>query len=283
MATNTGEVLHSNDSKSLWNYTLSPGWTEREVQVFRIALMKFGLGRWTDIVKSRCLPGKTVAQLNNQMQRMIGQQSTSEFTGLHIDPCKVFAENKDKEGRRKNNVLINMEDNPTKEEVARKRKANKELYGLSKEEIHELVIPVLRQEETSSVVIKSTLKHKASSRQAKYDRLRALQQQLQKLNSALRRVQHPEEASNDDMEVDTPEEETVAKKTKTKTAKKNKAPAKKRVKEKTQEELDMELAKRLQREEGGMEVEFSDDDEDFVEPQRKSKRGRTLKKRRARD
>jgi len=71
--------------------------------------MKYGLGKWTDIVNSRCLPGKTVAQLNNQMQRMIGQQSTSEFTGLHIDPSKVFEENQLKEGKRKNGSLINME------------------------------------------------------------------------------------------------------------------------------------------------------------------------------
>lgn len=41
-----GDVLHSNDSKSLWNYTLSPGWTEKEVEVFRIALMKFGIGKF---------------------------------------------------------------------------------------------------------------------------------------------------------------------------------------------------------------------------------------------
>ena len=83
-------VVHCNDSKSLWNFTLSPGWTMQEVEVFRAALMKFGLGRWSQIVNSRVLPGKTVAQMNNQMQRMIGQQSTREFTGLHIDPSKIF-------------------------------------------------------------------------------------------------------------------------------------------------------------------------------------------------
>jgi hypothetical protein len=50
-----------------------------EVQVFRLCLMKFGLGRWAAIVESGALPGKTVGQMNNQMQRMIGQQSTNEF------------------------------------------------------------------------------------------------------------------------------------------------------------------------------------------------------------
>ncbi len=109
VAPRLGEVLHSNDSKSLWNYTLSPGWTASEVEVFRVALMKFGFGRWSSIVASRCLQGKTVAQLNNQAQRMIGQQSTSEFTGLHFDPSAVFAVNSAKEGHRKNNCLINTE------------------------------------------------------------------------------------------------------------------------------------------------------------------------------
>ena len=39
------------ESKSLWNYSLSPGWTKEEVHVLKIALMKFGVGRWTSIEK----------------------------------------------------------------------------------------------------------------------------------------------------------------------------------------------------------------------------------------
>jgi hypothetical protein len=63
------------DSASLWNCTLSPGWTREEVDVFVLALMKFGIGNWSDIIDSGCLPGKTVSQLNSQTQRMLGQQS----------------------------------------------------------------------------------------------------------------------------------------------------------------------------------------------------------------
>jgi hypothetical protein len=37
------------DSSSLHNYTLSPGWTRDEVNVLKIALMKFGIGKWTKI------------------------------------------------------------------------------------------------------------------------------------------------------------------------------------------------------------------------------------------
>lgn len=37
------------DSSSLHNYTLSPGWKRDEVRVLKIALMKFGIGKWTKI------------------------------------------------------------------------------------------------------------------------------------------------------------------------------------------------------------------------------------------
>jgi len=37
------------DSKSLHNYTLSPGWTSNEVGILKMALMKFGIGRWKKI------------------------------------------------------------------------------------------------------------------------------------------------------------------------------------------------------------------------------------------
>jgi len=39
------------DSKSLHNYTLSPGWTREEVDILKIALMKFGIGKWKKIQK----------------------------------------------------------------------------------------------------------------------------------------------------------------------------------------------------------------------------------------
>lgn len=136
-------ALYSNESKSLWNYTLSPGWTPKEVEVFRLALMKFGLGRWTAIAQANLLPGKTVGQMNNQMQRMIGQQSTNEFQGLHIDPKKVFAANDSKQGLRKNGCLINTGKNPTREGVRLKREENQKRWGLSQKEIDEIVIPVL--------------------------------------------------------------------------------------------------------------------------------------------
>ena len=86
------------DSKSLHNYTLSPGWTKAEVEILQIALMKFGIGKWKKIQKTNILPSKTISQMNLQTQRLLGQQSLAEFMGLHVDTRKVFADNQLKQG-----------------------------------------------------------------------------------------------------------------------------------------------------------------------------------------
>ena len=43
--------------------------------ILKLALMKFGVGKWKEIVESECLPGKLIQQLNGQTQRLMGQQS----------------------------------------------------------------------------------------------------------------------------------------------------------------------------------------------------------------
>ena len=78
--------LFSSDSKSLWNVSVAPGnrlesaservgWTKSEIEVLRLALMKYGIGSWNQLVQLRILPGKTVSQIVCQAQRLIGQQS----------------------------------------------------------------------------------------------------------------------------------------------------------------------------------------------------------------
>jgi hypothetical protein len=175
--------MHDNDSKSLWNYTLSPGWTKQEVEAFRLALMKFGMGRWTAIVMSNVLPGKTVGQLNNQMQRMIGQQSTNEFQGLHIDPKFISIENEKKEGVRKNGCLINTGLNPTREIVRRKREENKKKWGLSQEEIDAIVLPVLSTADMGKSVSTELTENE---RREKLIRLQELQADLELVRAAKR-------------------------------------------------------------------------------------------------
>ena len=50
-------------SRSLWNFALSPGWTPQEVEILKIALMKHGIGKWSKIVESDCLPTKNISQM----------------------------------------------------------------------------------------------------------------------------------------------------------------------------------------------------------------------------
>jgi len=38
--------LNVADSKSLSNLSLSPGWSFQECHILKLALMKFGIGRW---------------------------------------------------------------------------------------------------------------------------------------------------------------------------------------------------------------------------------------------
>lgn len=106
MPTGPRNVLRSNDSASLWNCTLSPGklekfhklyyihrlrniyyligWSREECDILRKALMKYGIGNWAQIIASNCLPGKTNAQMNLQLQRMLGQQSTAGKNNIYF-------------------------------------------------------------------------------------------------------------------------------------------------------------------------------------------------------
>ncbi|OUM61143.1 hypothetical protein PIROE2DRAFT_12941, partial [Piromyces sp. E2] len=110
MPTGFRNILRPNDSTSLWNCTLSPGWTQEESDILRDALIYYGIGNWKDIIEHGCLPDKTNAQMNLQLQRMLGQQSTAEFQNLHIDPYEIGKINSQKQGpniRRKNGFIIN--------------------------------------------------------------------------------------------------------------------------------------------------------------------------------
>ncbi|KAJ9059937.1 hypothetical protein DSO57_1036372 [Entomophthora muscae] len=147
MPTGERNVLRSNDSASLWNCTISPGWTQEEVNILRLALMKFGIGNWSKIVDSQCLIGKTVAQLNLQTQRMLGQQSTAEFASLHVDPLVIGKINSQKQGphlKRKNNLIVNTGGKLSKEEKNKKIQENKKLYGLSPEIVQNIVLPTAK-------------------------------------------------------------------------------------------------------------------------------------------
>eukprot|EP01089_Gocevia_fonbrunei_P000838 TRINITY_DN10823_c0_g1_i1.p1 TRINITY_DN10823_c0_g1~~TRINITY_DN10823_c0_g1_i1.p1 ORF type:complete len:277 (+),score=74.22 TRINITY_DN10823_c0_g1_i1:126-833(+) len=106
--------------------------------------MKYALGKWAKMMETNCLPGKTRSQLNIQTQRMMGQQSLGEYMGIHLDPVVVFRDNAQKVGdniKRKNGLLINTGNNPTKDEREAKIKENKKKYGLSADAISKIVLP----------------------------------------------------------------------------------------------------------------------------------------------
>eukprot|EP01118_Nematostelium_gracile_P015335 TRINITY_DN6126_c0_g1_i1.p1 TRINITY_DN6126_c0_g1~~TRINITY_DN6126_c0_g1_i1.p1 ORF type:complete len:250 (+),score=89.22 TRINITY_DN6126_c0_g1_i1:112-861(+) len=157
------KFVRSTDSKSLWNCTLSPGWSQEEGEILRKAIMKHGLGAWTAIVKSKVLPGKTAAQLNLQTQRMLGQQSLGGFMGIKLDPLVVLEENNKKQGpeyKRKNGCLVNTGNNPTREERAKLIAENREKYELSTEEIDAIVIPVRESDPLAEIAQKNEKKAK---------------------------------------------------------------------------------------------------------------------------
>ncbi|KAG0206322.1 hypothetical protein BGX28_002223 [Mortierella sp. GBA30] len=145
MTAGARNILRSNDSASLWNYTVAPGWSMNEAEVLRKALMKFGIGNWSKIIESNCLVGKTNAQMNLQTQRMLGQQSTAEFAGLHIDPRVIGQKNSLIQGehiRRKNGCIVNTGAKLSREEIRRRVAENKEQYELTEEEWSAIELPL---------------------------------------------------------------------------------------------------------------------------------------------
>ena len=71
------DKLLSTDQQAFcrWNFTPSPGWTKEEANILKLCLMKYGVGRWVQILETGLLPGKMIQQLNGQTQRLLGQQS----------------------------------------------------------------------------------------------------------------------------------------------------------------------------------------------------------------
>ncbi|KAK8793506.1 hypothetical protein WA158_004865 [Blastocystis sp. Blastoise] len=142
--------LLSADSNTVWNVTISPGWNKKEIHILRLAVMKFGLGNWRKIHRANVLPGKTVNQIVSEVQRMIGQQSLKEFLNVHADPYAIGDDNsKRKDVKRKNGMIVNVGKTLTNEEYEILHKSNIQKYGLSKEEIDAIEIPVISQEESS--------------------------------------------------------------------------------------------------------------------------------------
>jgi len=144
-----GNLGVTNESRSLWNYTLSPGWSVEEAEILSRAIIKYGVGNWNDILKSKCLPNKTRSQLNLQTQRLIGQQSLGEFMGVHLDPREVYMYlmEERKDVKRKNGCIINEGNNPTVDERRQKILQNKQKWAKTPLEIEQIVVVALVDKE----------------------------------------------------------------------------------------------------------------------------------------
>ncbi|KAL7325897.1 hypothetical protein PS15p_208319 [Mucor circinelloides] len=170
-------IIRSNDSPSLWNLTLSPGWTDQESEALRLAVMKFGIGNWAKIRECQVLPYKTNAQLNLQLQRLLGQQSTAEFAGLHIDPKVIGAKNAKIQGpniKRKNNCIVNTGSALTKEELKTKILHNKEHYEIPESEWSTIELPKIENPYLALVRKKEEMIHLKSELQKVQDKIMKL-------------------------------------------------------------------------------------------------------------
>ncbi|KAI9229590.1 MAG: DNA polymerase alpha/epsilon subunit B-domain-containing protein [Piptocephalis tieghemiana] len=190
-------VLRSNDSFSLWNYTLSPGWTEWESEVLRKAFIRFGIGNWMAITASGALPGKTVAQMNLQLQRMLGQQSTAEFQGLHMDPKRVGAVNAQKQGadvKRKNGCLVNTGAKMTRKEIEERLRKNREMYEVDEVEWKSIELPAKLQLPTDPSMGAPTMDALSKTLQEKRDLLAKYEEELREIRSRLAKVKDAEKS-----------------------------------------------------------------------------------------
>ena len=80
-------------SGSLLNGSRNTGWSPQEERVFRLALLRYGVGSWTRIVRDGVLPGKTASQMVSQVQRLLLQQSLGQLEGLNVDVLAVRSDN----------------------------------------------------------------------------------------------------------------------------------------------------------------------------------------------
>ena len=126
------------DPVSLWNFTPSPGWSRAEALALKQSLVKFGVGRWQEILQSGVLPGKTIQQMNCQTQRLLGQQSLAAYTGLRVDIDRIRADNVARcNVERKNGLLINSGPNPTPAMRRRWQAEAQAKYGLLEQQVAE--------------------------------------------------------------------------------------------------------------------------------------------------
>eukprot|EP01114_Cavostelium_apophysatum_P013695 TRINITY_DN3376_c0_g1_i2.p1 TRINITY_DN3376_c0_g1~~TRINITY_DN3376_c0_g1_i2.p1 ORF type:complete len:321 (+),score=67.40 TRINITY_DN3376_c0_g1_i2:110-964(+) len=270
--------LLSADSPSLWNATLAPGWTREETEILRLAMMKFGVGAWTKIVKSGCMPGKLPAQINLQAQRLCGQQALGDFMGIHLDPEMLWTENNAKQGPdivRKNGCIVNTGNNPTVEQRRKNIEENKKKFGLSKEEIDAIEMPTVTLVPQDAELV---LNEKKSKLRNLRQLLIIMESRLQLLGGDLSATAVPQD-SDEKPAKEAPVKEAPAKSKKSAPRHQDDVP-----KPANGKRSSAKSTKAAAYEDGDEDDEpeyLDDDDSDFEKPKRKKAKGSPAKKPRA--
>ena len=136
------------------------------------------------------LPEKTLAQINNQTQRFLGQQATREFHLMKVNLDAVNEWNAKKVGPnifRKNGCIINSGNKLEKKEVLQLQVEHNRRFGLSKEYIRHIVIPTVTGENTKSLMVEGDdlAEGWLSFRQQKLKRLASMEVALERLQKQL--------------------------------------------------------------------------------------------------
>ncbi|CAO3618754.1 unnamed protein product [Cunninghamella echinulata] len=164
-------VIRSNDSASLWNVTLSPGWTEDESEILRRCIIRFGV---VDFFLGK--------QMSNEssVTTFIGPTKYFRICWYTFDPKHVGNFNATRIGpdiRRKNNTIVNTGGKLTKEELQERKNKNKEIYGL----------PEHKWKNITLLTVKELKSKKKTVRQKESD-LKQLKRELQDVRKQIRDI-----------------------------------------------------------------------------------------------
>ncbi len=132
-----------------YHLSRSMKWTKAEEEMLRKLIKRYGVGKWSDIMKSNYLPGKTVAQLVSKVIRSIGQQQIKEFSGMKIDIRILRKLVMKREGTRINKLLINNGNRIGSEELMIRRKENERNLRRYLN-LYEEILPLRREEVSGS-------------------------------------------------------------------------------------------------------------------------------------
>ena len=72
---------------------ISRGWRPFEEEILKQAIMLFGVGRFKKIIEENLLPGKLIQSINLKTQKLVGQQSILEFSGIKLRTEEVLKRN----------------------------------------------------------------------------------------------------------------------------------------------------------------------------------------------